>query len=77
MQCMYTNSIDYQIKFNTNELLKLQIEHQRMQNKILTVLLEKQVAINHPIIKYNIMKIQYDHLLDSLSHTDPPDGLYS
>ena len=48
--------LDYQIKRNHNELLKLQIEHLRIQNDILKKLMKQDVSTNHNTEPH---KVQY------------------
>ena len=48
-RCQTIDYLDYQIKRNQNELLKLQIEHLRIQNDILKKLMKQDVCINHNI----------------------------
>ena len=70
--------LDYQIKRNQNELLKLQIEHLRIQNDILKKLMEQDVCINHNIIKFNIDHMKYQAMLQaSQPPNDPPEHMYS
>ena len=51
MNVIYTDPIDKEIKIHYNELLKLQIEHQILQNSILKELYNNSVAVNYPIVK--------------------------
>ena len=70
--------LDYQIKKNQNELLKLQIEHLRIQNDILKKLMEQDVCINHNIIKFNIDHMKYQAMLQaSQPPKEPPEHMYS
>ena len=70
--------LDYQIKKNQNELLKLQIEHLRIQNDILKKLMEQDVCINHNIIKFNIDHMKYQAMLQaSQPPKEPPENMYS
>ena len=71
------NAIDYQLKLHQLELLKLQIEHQRMQNTILKTLFDKNIQINKEIVKHNINTIQYNNILESMKTTPPPHGMYT
>ena len=70
--------LDYQIKKNQNELLKLQIEHLRIQNDILKKLMEQDVCINHNIIKFNIDHMKYQAMVQaSQPPKEPPEHMYS
>ena len=70
--------LDYQIKRNHNELLKLQIEHLRIQNDILKKLMKQDVCLNHNIIKFNIDHMQYQAMLKaSEPPKEPPGNMYS
>ena len=70
--------LDYQIKKNQNELLKLQIEHLRIQNDILKKLMEQDVCINHNIIKFNIDHMKYQAMVQaSQPPKEPPAHMYS
>ena len=70
--------MDYQIKRNHNELLKLQIEHLRIQNDILKKLMEQDVCINHNIIKFNIDHMKYQAMVQaSQPPKEPPEHMYS
>ena len=70
--------LDYQIKRNQTELLKLQIEHLRIQNDILKKLVKQDVCINHNIIKFNIDHMQYQAMLKaSEPPKEPPENMYS
>ena len=81
MSIVYMNNyqtidyLDYQIKRNHNELLKLQIEHLRIQNDILKKLMKQNVCINHSIIKYNIDHQQYQAMIQAPK--PPPTSMYS
>ena len=67
--------LDYQIKRNHNELLKLQIEHLRIQNDILKKLMKQDVCVNHSIIKYNIDHQQYQAMIQPPK--PPPTNMYT
>ena len=70
--------LDYQIKRNQNELLKLQVEHLRIQNDILKKLMEQDVCINHNIIKFNIDHMKYQAMVQaSQPPKEPPEHMYS
>ena len=70
--------LDYQIKRNQTELLKLQIEHLRIQNDILKKLMKQHVCINYNIIKLNIDHMQYQAMLKaSEPPKQPPEHMYS
>ena len=70
--------LDYQIKRNHNELLKLQIEHLRIRNDILKELMKQDVCINHNIMKFNIDHTQYQAMLQaSQPPKQPPGRMYS
>ena len=70
--------LDYQIKKNQNELLKLQIEHLRIQNDIVKKLMEQDVCINHNIIKFNIDHMKYQAMVQaSQPPKEPPEHMYS
>ena len=81
MSIVYMNNyqtidyLDYQIKRNHNELLKLQIEHLRIQNDILKKLMKQNVCINHSIIKYNIDHQQYQAMIQAPK--PPPTNMYT
>ena len=55
--------LDYQIKRNHTESLKLQIEHLRIQNDVLKKLMKQDVCSNHNIIKFNIDHMQHQAML--------------
>ena len=70
--------LDYQIKKNQNELLKLQIEHLRIQNDIVKQLMKQDVCINHNIIKFNIDHMKYQAMVQASQPTkEPPEHMYS
>ena len=70
-------NIDEQIKYHKLELLKLQIEHQRMQNIILKSLLDSNIPVNKEIVKHNINAVQYNSIVESLKPKPPPNGMYA
>ena len=53
MQRTHISYVDQEIKQNQNKLILLQIEHMRIQNKILQDLVDTNNHINFPIVKYN------------------------
>ena len=70
--------LDYQMKRNQNELLKLQIEHLRIQNDILKKLMKQDVCINHNIIKFNIDHMKYQAMVQaSQPPKEPSEHMYS
>ena len=77
MQRIVYNNIDEQIKYHKLELLKLQIEHQRMQNTILKTLFDNNIPVNKEIVKHNINAVQYNSILESLKTKPPPNGMYA
>ena len=79
MNYVIVDPLDKQIKQNYNELLKLQIEYQILQNNILKELTENSIAINYPIIKYNQLAMNYENMKASLTAKPKPApfGMYS
>ena len=71
--------IDKEIKIHYNELLKLQIEHQILQNSILKELYNNSVAVNYPIVKYNQLALNYQHMKSALTEQPKPIpfGMYT
>ena len=79
MNVIYTDPIDKEIKIHYNELLKLQIEHQILQNSILKELYNNSVAVNYPIVKYNQLALNYQHMKSAMTEQPKPIpfGMYT
>ena len=77
MNIVYADPIDQEIKMNYNRLLKLQIEYQILQNNILRELHNTSVAVNYPIIKYNQLALNYQHMKSATTEqpTPIPNGM--
>ena len=79
MNLVYGDPLDQEIKMNYNKLLKLQIEHQIIQNSILKELYNNYVAINYPIVKYNQLALNYQHMKSAMTEQPKPIpfGMYT
>ena len=79
MNYVLIDPLDKEIKQNYNELLKLQIEYQILQNNILKELTNNSIAINYPIIKYNQLAMTYENMKANLTAKPKPTpfGMYS
>ena len=79
MNIVYADSIDQEIKMNYNRLLKLQIEYQILQNNILRELHNNSVAVNYPIVKYNQLALNYQHMKSAMTEQPKPipNGMYT
>ena len=79
MNIVYADPIDQEIKMNYNRLLKLQIEYQILQNNILKELHNNSVAVNYPIVKYNQLALNYQHMKTAMTEQPKPipNGMYS
>ena len=79
MNIVYADPIDQEIKRNYNKLLKLQIDYQILQNNILRELYNNAVAINYPIVKYNQLALNYQHMKSALTEQPKPVpfGMYT
>ena len=79
MNIVYADPIDQEIKMNYNKLLKLQIEYQILQNNILRELHNNSVAINYPIVKYNQLALNYQHMKSAMTEQPKPipNGMYT
>ena len=79
MNIVYADPIDQEIKMNYNRLLKLQIEYQILQNNILRELHNNSVAVNYPIVKYNQLALNYQHMKTAMTEQPKPipNGMYS
>ena len=72
MNIVYADPIDQEIKMNYNKLLKLQIEYQILQNNILRELHNNSVAVNYPIVKYNQLALNYQHMKSAMTEQPKP-----
>ena len=79
MNIVYADPIDQEIKMNYNKLLKLQIEYQILQNNILRELHNNSVAVNYPIVKYNQLALNYQHMKSAMTEQPKPipNGMYT
>ena len=79
MNIVYADPIDQEIKMNYNRLLKLQIEYQMLQNNILRELHNNYVAVNYPIVKYNQLALNYQHMKSAMTEQPKPApfGMYT
>ena len=79
MNIVYADPIDQEIKMNYNRLLKLQIEYQILQNNILRELHNNSVAVNYPIVKYNQLALNYQHMKSAMTEQPKPipNGMYT
>ena len=79
MNLVYGDPLDQEIKMNYNRLLKLQIDYQIMQNNILKELHNNAVAINYPIVKYNQLALNYQHMKSAMTEQPKPipNGMYT
>ena len=79
MNIVYADPIDQEIKMNYNRLLKLQIEYQILQNNILRELHNNSVAVNYPIVKYNQLALNYQHMKTAMTEQPKPipNGMYT
>ena len=79
MNIVYADPIDQEIKMNYNRLLQLQIEYQILQNNILRELHNNSVAINYPIVKYNQLALNYQHMKSAMNEPPKPipNGMYT
>ena len=79
MNIVYADPIDQEIKTNYNRLLKLQIEYQILQNNILRELHNNSVAVNFPIVKYNQLALNYQHMKSAMTEQPKPipNGMYT
>ena len=79
MNIVYADPIDQEIKMNYNKLLKLQIEYQILQNNILRELHNNSVAVSYPIVKYNQLALNYQHMKSAMTEQPKPApfGMYT
>ena len=79
MNIVHADPIDQEIKMNYNRLLKLQIEYQILQNNILRELHNNSVAVNYPIVKYNQLALNYQHMKSAMNEPPKPipNGMYT
>ena len=73
MQRTHISYVDQEIKQNQNKLILLQIEHMRLQNKILQDLVDTNIHINFPIVKYNNLVLNHEHQIRIMKQPSPPN----
>ena len=73
MQRTHISYVDQEIKQNQNKLILSQIEHMRIQNKILQDLVDTNNHINFPIVKYNNLVLNHDNQIRILKQPPPPN----
>ena len=61
MQRTHISYVDQEIKRNQNKLILLHIEHMRIQNKMLQDLVDTNIHINFPMVKYNNLVLNHDN----------------
>ena len=78
MGLVYGDPLDKEITVHYNNLLKLQIEYQIILNNILKELYNNPVAINYPIVKYQLA-LNYQHMKSALTEQPKPVpfGMYT
>ena len=70
---MQRTYVDQEIKQNQNKLILLHIEHMRLQNKILQDLVDTNIHINFPIVKYNNFVLNHDNQTRLMKKPPPPN----
>ena len=71
-------NVEQELLNNQNTLVKLQIEHMIMQNSVLKELIDRNVAVNLPIMKYNSIVLNHEQQMNRLKPPNPrPQGMYS
>ena len=70
---MQRTYVDQEIKQNQNKLILLHIEHMRLQNKILQDLVDTNIHINFPIVKYNNFVLNHDNQMRIMKQPPPPN----
>ena len=77
MQRTHISYVDQEIKRNQNKLILLHIEHMRIQNKMLQDLVDTNIHINFPIVKYNNFVLNHDNQMRIMKQPPPPNpGMY-
>ena len=71
-------NVEQELMTNQNKLVKLQIEHMIMQNKILHDLVDKCIPTNLQILKYNNIVLQHEQQMKCMNpQNPPPNGMYT
>ena len=70
---MQRTYVDQEIKQNQNKLILLHIEHMRIQNKMLQDLVDTNIHINFPIVKYNNLVLNHDNQIRIMKQPSPPN----
>mgnify|MGYP001208874901 CR=1 FL=1 len=73
MQRTHISYVEQDIKQNQNKLILLQIEHMRIQNKILQNSVDTNNHINFPIVKYKNLVLNHDNQIRILKQPPPPN----
>jgi len=73
MQRTHISYVDQEIKRNQNKLILLHIEHMRIQNKMLQDLVDTNIHINFPIVKYNNLVLNHDNQIRIMKQPSPPN----
>ena len=73
MQRTHISYVDQETKRNQNKLILLHIEHMRIQNKMLQDLVDTNIHINFPIVKYNNLVLNHDNQLKNMKQPPPPN----